>query len=61
MNDQNRREPPGPLSPEAQTRILAFYDQMKAEQRELDGKRICWCGQEIQPGQDHGLCYPGME
>ncbi|MGW2739160.1 hypothetical protein ACWC4D_33795 [Streptomyces sp. NPDC001288] len=22
--------------------------------------RICWCGQEKQPGEDHSMCWPGM-
>jgi hypothetical protein len=22
---------------------------------------ICWCGREKQPGENHSLCYPGME
>lgn len=22
---------------------------------------ICWCGREKQPGENHGMCYPGME
>lgn len=21
---------------------------------------VCWCGQEVQPGENHGMCYPGM-
>lgn len=24
-------------------------------------RNICWCGQEKQPGENHGMCYPGME
>jgi hypothetical protein len=22
---------------------------------------ICWCGREKQPGENHSMCYPGME
>jgi hypothetical protein len=22
---------------------------------------ICWCGREKQPGEDHAMCYPGMD
>lgn len=29
-------EPPGPLSPEAKTRVLAYFDQLVAEQRWID-------------------------
>jgi hypothetical protein len=28
---------------------------------DLPAAGICWCGHERKPGQDHGLCYPGME
>lgn len=23
-------------------------------------RAICWCGREIEPGENHFLCYPGM-
>jgi hypothetical protein len=22
---------------------------------------ICWCGRDKQPGENHSMCYPGME
>lgn len=22
---------------------------------------LCWCGREKQPGENHSMCYPGME
>ena len=25
-----------------------------------DNTRICWCGHERQPGDEHSMCWPGM-
>lgn len=27
----------------------------------LAADSICWCGREVEPGENHSLCYPGME
>jgi hypothetical protein len=30
------------------------------QERHPDAPDICWCGWEKQPGENHGMCYPGM-
>ena len=62
MNDPNRNEPPGPLSPESTARLLAVFDQLVAEQRDggprCGARTVFWpdveaCEAECILPQDH--------
>lgn len=37
-----------------------FYTELNRRLPASDDDRICHCGQEKQPGEDHRQCWPGM-
>jgi hypothetical protein len=41
--------------------VQAVNDQHTLRGLESGLPDICDCGREKQPGEDHGMCYPGME
>lgn len=37
--------------------VACTLDRMPSS---VDHDVICWCGREVLPNEDHGMCWPGM-
>ena len=38
-----------------------FHEEFEPEPPVEGARDICWCGQEIESGENHSMCHPGMD